>query len=428
MRSGFLALSVLLTCMAAPLPAQTPQPAPHATQDIFFIPNWVEEQFGVAAQHGVTPFFNYWGIVQGNPVGGLSQNAAYAHEMLFGATFDLEKLIAWRGATFKLSGAANSGRNLSTTIGNVFNTAQSYVTPTGMFYEMFLAQKLWNDKVEVRLGRMVAADLFCDLPAFGMQVSGGIDGNPTSLFLNSNFTSSPNATWGAAIKVTPTPDLYGAYGIYQATNRLGKVAYHGLDFSIRPDDGLLMFLETGWTPVFDARPADGKSPAHPGLPGIFKLGGYFSTFPYAAFDDGSAEQNTFGFYLLAQQNVWQSTANPNRNLALWAGITWSPQERVAQMPVMGFGGIVWQGAIPQRDQDQVLLTWMTGSFSRDYADSQAGTGAPRPTAETVLEASYVINLTPNLFIQPDIQYIIQPNGIGTTPNALVIGAQFGCNF
>lgn len=400
-------------------------------------PNWIEAEFQKAGNQGVTPFFNYWGIFQGNPVGGLSQEVAYTHEMLFGATFDMEKLVGWKGASFKISGSENTGRNLSDTIGNVFDVSESYVTPTGMFYEMYYAQQLFNDFVEFRIGRMVAADQFCVLPAFGMQVSGGIDGNPTSLFLNSNFTSSPNATWGATIKINPTPIVYAASGIYQATNRLGKVAYHGLDFSIRPDDGVLMFAETGWSPTFGTHPADtthdkdGKktvTPADPGLPGLYKFGGYFSTFPFSAYSGGPVQQNTYGFYLIGQQTVWQSEKNSNHNFAVWGGVTYSPQYQAAQMPVMGFGGTIWQGVLPGRDQDQFLCTWMTGAFSSTYADSVGANGGARPTAETVFDVSYIINLTANVFIQPDIQYIIQPNGVGTTPDALVIGAQFGCNF
>ena len=407
-----------------------------ATQEWAAFPNWLEAEFDKAGDHGVTPFFSYWGIFQGNPVGGLSQEVAYTHEMLFGATFDMEKLVGWKGGSFKISGSANSGRNLSESIGNVFDVSESYVTPTGMFYEMYYAQKLFNDFLELRVGRMVAADQFCVLPAFGMQVSGGIDGNPTSIFLNSNFTSSPNATWGATVKINPSPLVYAASGIYQATNRLGKVAYHGLDFSMRQDDGILMFAETGWTPTFAATPAstthdkDGKKtvvPADAGLPGMYKFGGYFSTFPYSGFLGGS-EQNTYGFYLIAQQTVWQSEKNADHNFAVWGGVTYSPQYQVAQMPVMGFGGTIWQGMIPGRDEDQFLCTWMTGAFSSDYADSVAITGSAKPTAETVFDVSYIIHLTENVFIQPDIQYIIQPNGVGTTPNALVIGAQFGCNF
>lgn len=400
-------------------------------------PDWLEAQFVKAGEKGVTPFFNYWGVFLGNPVGGLSQGTAYSHEILYGATFDMNKLVGWKGASFKISGADAAGENLSTTIGNVFNVSESYVTPTGLFYEMYYAQQLFDDFLEIRLGRMVVADQFCGLPAFGMQVSGGIDGNPTSLYLNSKFVSSPNATWGASVKINPTPLLYMVTGIYQATDRLGVVAYHGMDFSIRKNDSILMFAETGWSPSFWGKPGetgydkDGKATVGAdiaGLPGIYKFGGYYSNYPMSAYTGGPVQQNTYGVYLLGQQTVWQSEKNANHNFALWGGITYSPQYQVAQMPVMGFGGTIWQGLIPGRDQDQFLCTWMTGGFSSTYADNAVSTGGSRPTAETVFDVSYIINLTPNIFIQPDIQYVIQPNGLASTPNALVIGAQFGCNF
>ena len=33
-----------------------------------------------------------------------------------------------------------------------------------------------------------------------------------------------------------------------------------------------------------------------------------------------------------------------------------------------------------------------------------------------------------MYIQPDIQWVINPDGLGTTPNALVLGAQVGVIF
>ena len=46
------------------------------------------------------------------------------------------------------------------------------------------------------------------------------------------------------------------------------------------------------------------------------------------------------------------------------------------------------------------------------------------TAEHVLEASYAIDVTDNYTIQPDIQYVIRPNGASDIKNAVVIGIQF----
>jgi len=42
---------------------------------------------------------------------------------------------------------------------------------------------LFEDKFELRLGRMTPANQFASIPAFGLQVNGGINGNPNSLFV-----------------------------------------------------------------------------------------------------------------------------------------------------------------------------------------------------------------------------------------------------
>ena len=41
----------------------------------------------------------------------------------------------------------------------------------------------------------------------------------------------------------------------------------------------------------------------------------------------------------------------------------------------------------------------------------------------MLNAGYVIQITKEFSVQPDIQYIIQPGGFGQYGNALVLGLQ-----
>jgi porin len=55
-------------------------------------------------------------------------------------------------------------------------------------------------------------------------------------------------------------------------------------------------------------------------------------------------------------------------------------------------------------------------------------GGKRPTNEHVLEAGYAIYITDYYTIQPDIQYVIRPNGAGDIRNSLVLGIQLGASF
>jgi hypothetical protein len=103
--------------------------------------------------------------------------------------------------------------------------------------------------------------------------------------------------------------------------------------------------------------------------------------------------------------------------------------RLRQRPLNSrFAGTIWQGVIPRRDRDQMLLTYLVSGFSRDYADAVVAMGGQRPTAEQVLEVSYAIYLTANYTIQPDLQYIIRPNGTNEVKNSVVLGVQFTANF
>jgi porin len=394
-------------------------------------------QQALQKETGVRLYFDYYGDFLGNPSGGLSHSVGYTHEIVMGGDFDLDRILGWKGAVFTASFGEGTGHNLSQNIGNYFTASESYVQDTGVLYDLYLTQKLFNGKLDLRIGRMTTGQFFASLPAFGLQVNGGINGNPNNFFSNAPFHAGITSTWGVMIKYKPADTTYVSAGIFQASPRLGDSAYHGLNFSICPGDGLLTMLEAGWKPDFGAtgpgaatglsKSGETAEPANPGLPGIYKIGSYYSSYTFDKFS-GGVETNAYGFYAMAQQMVWRSAHNKNNNFSLWGGVTYSPQTDLSLMPVMGYAGTIWQGLVPGRDQDQWLFTFLTGNFSSPYGDSLANLGTPSPTYEAVLETSYVIQINQYLGIQPDLQYIIRPGGSGTICNALVIGVQVVVSF
>lgn len=428
----FVAAATATRLFAAP-PEPIQQPVP-----TLGLGKAVQQEFERLTTFGITPFVAYYAVFQGNPVGGIQQRTAYSQLLLFGTTLNFDKLLGIPGGSLLVSGAEVAGKNLSDDIGNINTVSEAFVTPvTVLFYELYWKQMLFDDKLELRLGRMTAADQFASVPAFGLQVSGGINGNPTSLFVNAPFTSSPNATWAASAKIQITKDVYAEAGIYQASERLGKIGYHGLNFAINGEDGELVMAQVGWEPAFLKTPETtsfdqtGKKQVVEGtlgLPGKYILGGYYSNFSFSELNGSNTQTNAYGFYAMGQQTLWRSGADPNTSFDLWGGLTFSPQQDISRLPFMGFAGTVWQGFIPRRDRDQLLLTYLVSSFSRDYADAVVAMGGERPTAEHVLEASYAIYLTDTYKIQPDIQYIIRPNGTNEARNSLVLGIQLIANF
>ena len=431
--SGFL----VLLAMAVRLVAAPPEPVQKPVK-LLGLGEGLDREFAKLTDAGITPFLAYYGVSQGNPMGGIEQRTAYSHLILFGAALNFDKLVGLSGGSLTISGAEAEGKNLSEDIGNINNVSEAFVTPhTLLLYELYWKQMLFEDKLELRLGRMTPADQFASVPAFGLQVSGGINGNPTSFFVNAPFFSSPNATWAASAKIHATKDIYAQAGAYQASERLGKLGYHGLDFTIRSNDGELVMGQVGWEPIFGKTPEttsfdkNGNKSATEdtlGLPGKYVFGGYYSNFKFLELNGSNIQHDAFGFYAMGQQMLWRSAADPSTNFSVWGGLAFSPQQDISLLPLMGFAGTIWQGFVPGRDRDQVLLTYLVSSFSRNYADSVVAAGGKRPTAEHVLETSYAIYITDNYTIQPDIQYVIRPNGVDDVRNSLVIGIQFIANF
>jgi len=223
-------------------------------------------------------------------------------------------------------------------------------------------------------------------------------------------------------------------GVFQARADLGQTGpYTGLDFGLNPDDGTFGVVEIGWTPNSEKfaavqedrnftrgrRELDGNGI---GLPGIYKLGAYVSNEPQASYPGGWGG-SPFGFYAIGQQTLWEQS--PGKTLtpqfSVFGGVVWSPPSGVTEMPLDGFAGTVWRGPWSRRPADHLYTSWQIGSFSEPYARSvnQSSNGA----FESVLNAGYIVQITKEFSVQPDIQYIIQPGGFGQYGNALVLGFQ-----
>ncbi len=386
----------------------------------------------VAQPIGVEFFADYFGVFQGNPVGGKAQAFAYSQYLPFG--FEWQEPFGWRGGGLKVSAVSTAGRNLSETIGNAFTVSQAWDGNTLFLYQAYLVQKAFDNKLEIGIGRVAAEQFFATLPAFDLLVTGGLNSVPIALELNSTFTGSASASWFAGARWLPMKETILTAGVFQARADLGQTGpYNGLDFGLDPNDGTFGVVEIAWTPhskEFAAVQEDrnftrGRRELNGngiGLPGVYKLGAYVSNQPQASYSGGWGG-SPFGFYGIGQQTLWeQSPGQTNTSqFSVFGGVVWSPPSAVTEMPVDGFAGAVWRGPWSARPADHLYSSWQIGSFSEPYARSQGQSA--NGAFESVLNAGYVIQITKEFSVQPDVQYIIQPGGFGQYGNALVLGLQ-----
>jgi porin len=272
-------------------------------------------------------------------------------------------------------------------------------------------------------------------------MNNGIDGNPQALPVNASFSAYPWASWAARLRVDPCPEWNAQLGIYQVSNKTFNRELHGVNFSFEENDGVMILGQIGWTPEFfksrvkrvpsEVEQAEGTEAGEGdlhGLPGHYWFGGYYSSWSYPQFGSDDTAANAYGFYWHADQMVFQEEPGSSQGLTLWTAFVLSPQENIAKIPFQWNCGVTYQGLLPQRDQDNAMFGLAYGAFSDDYGNAGDAYNGEPVSYEMALEWGYRVQLSRFLYVQPNVQYIVQPGGTGSIPDALVLGMQIGVSF
>ena len=102
----------------------------------------------------------------------------------------------------------------------------------------------------------------------------------------------------------------------------------------------------------------------------------------------------------------------------------TPDDQISQFPWYVNGGLVYQGILPGRPEDFLAFGYNWGGTSGPWRQQQESLAQPSPAREVVLEWNYRYAVTPFFYVQPDLQWVINPS----IPDALVIGAQLSVTF
>jgi porin len=402
--------------------------------------------------NGLDISFNYTSDLAGNVAGGQSRGFTYCDNFTLDLEFHSEQLLGYKGGTLSVIMLNRDGNNLSAkNIGNQFTVQQVYGGSTAVFYGLAYDQRFGDDKFSFKFGRMAAGDDFASSPLYWLYMNNGIDGNPQSLPVNGKFTTYPWSVWGARLRAKTSSETEAMLGVYQVTPQTSLPYMHGFNWNIDPNDGVMLIGQFGWAPEFfkpvassvpapsddgkSVAAADGKSaapaadalPMH-GLPGHYWMGGYYSTWTYPQFGTSQGQTGAYGLYWHFDQMLYRMSPTKDTGLTAWSAFVLCPQQNTAKVPFQYNGGLVYTGMIPCRPRDVSIFGVVYGNFSSNYAQANQVSLGGYATYELVYEFGYRVNLTKFAYVQPDVQWVINPGGTGSTPNALVLGAQIGVTF
>ena len=442
--------------VSAPKAAQCPVPnqleswwnGKGATGDWFGLRKDIED-------HGLVLSGKWLGTLYGVVGGGLEHRATFDEELKFEARLDFDKLTGWevlRGLQAFGAVRLRDGYNVNNYVGATsgFNPS-SYQSGKKWrlmpFYLSYTTPELLGIKnlVTISGGWQNPYDFFArqeDAKLFrnNVIVSGkGISANGVGW-------SSSYAAWGGMLKVAPNNWSYAQSGLYMAIPGGTNTANRGLDLAgASPADS------NGWFALGEA----GVMPCIGGLPGKYSFGGYYWGLENTSFF-GQNYDGKFGFYWMAEQTLFaehaaaapatgdgkskvdpkdgKSVASVAPTVSSKQGLRWLGFVNYApkydnMMPFFFYSGLVYEGLIPTRDADQTGVAFAYGSYSyyNIVADRQAGIYTV-PTYEAVLEFEYRYQLNKWAYLQPFLQYVIRPGGMGTVSNATVLGVHCGVAF
>lgn len=369
-----------------------------------------------------------------NPVGGMRQGETYVHNILLQADFDLEKLLKIPKTVFRVLGSQRSGESLAKQdIGSAISVQQLY--GGGQTYRLVEAQfltSLFEDRLNLAYGRLSATDDFLTSPLYCGFVNNGFCGQPPSPFFNlpDGITAYPTAVWGARAKVVPVKEIYTMVGVYDGDVDQNGKNKHGVNFTFG-DNGVLILTELGYTPekgLFD-------------LPGHYKVGGYYHSGHFRDVSQDVNGNNLFltgrqgerfsgngGYYFLFDNMLYREKQGADQGLSAFWVLVISPGEEQNTMPYYVSGGLVYQGLIGARPDDKTAFGVTNAWFSDKISDARHQAGLERQNTETALELNYQVQFTPAVYVRPDLQYIISPNGQNDIDDAFVVGFEAGITF
>jgi porin len=391
--------------------------------------------------------------VWGNLVGGLKTGAVYDGLTTASAALDLDKLAGWSGAKFFTNGFWIHGRGPSANlVGNLQLVSNIEATRSIKLYDLWLEQMLADKRLSIRIGQEGANDemmvtqygaLFLNssfgfpgLPAADLP-SGGPNYPLATPFVRLRYRATDALTFtGAVFNGDPAPP---GKGDPQLRDR------HGTAF--RLNDHTLSFAELWYATDLASRAG--------GLPGMYKLGAWYSSshFPDQLHDTGGrsladpestgipgSRSGDFAVYGIIDQLLWRQQGTEDQGLGVFLQVMGAPSEfNFSNLFIES--GLNWKGPFNSRPMDSLGLgvsylgiSPALQKLGRDIGRF-TGSGTSFRGNETVVEATYLFQVTPWWTLQADAQFVINPSaGIPTTANptplknALIFGMRATLTF
>jgi porin len=391
----------------------TPPPS-SIWQQQYLLGDWGGERSRLEAE-GVKFDFNDIGDFLADVSGNQEHHAAYFGRFRAAVDLDLEKLTGV-DAEFYATGIYQYGRNLS---GDYLHTNTLTSSIAGVESEridqIWYKQWLFDHKTSFTFGQVAAVNEFGATDFFDILFNDELGYAPNALF-STRQPFSPAGKPGVIVWQdlgSITKGLYVKAGVFAAYDNSYRPDSNGVYYANDFDHGVAEAVELGY-----------KEP-DTSYAGTYKLGANGSEATYTNPATGQVYNQDFNIYGIVEKTVYHPTGNDGkldtkRGLDLLFEAVGEPGDRNALQYEFTAGGR-YTGLFPGRDDDKVGFGLIYSDNGDAFSDASQNAGGPTLNGETTLEVDYQFNPAPWLSIQPDVQNIIDPSGIDSRDNIVVLG-------
>ncbi|MDX1567969.1 MAG: carbohydrate porin [Longimicrobiales bacterium] len=344
------------------------------------------------------------------------------------ARIDGDALLGWEGSTVYLYGLGNHGGEVTGLTGDA-QVASNIQAPTSIrLYEAWIQQNLSRANLSVLAGLYDVNSEFDVLreaavflnSSFGIGAEFAASGrNGPSIF--------PVTSLGARVQWHPTHRWYlqGAVldGVPGDPVDPGATAVH-----LSSEEGILWVTEVGYLHHSRSRsetgePELGRGHVHDGIDWRVSVGAWGYSRAGRIIGAPGRVSSHPGVYALAELYPYREEEG-TRSLGIFAraGIADDRTTRFGAYTGFGFS---YQGLVPGRGADVAGLGVATAYNGAAYESSLREAGIPVSEAETTVELTYRAHLAPQLFVQPDLQLILEPNADPRIPDAWLFTLRLG---
>jgi len=444
-------------CLAGVCLAEPPDAAQTNAQPILEWQQVTGDWIGtrpLLSDRGVEFFANYTLDAWSNLTGGVKQGStqaaqrnisAVSGDLNFGAQVDLEKAVGWQGASMSTTWVWLYGWNTNEEALNQGDKYLGVSNITGFntlrLSTLWFQQKLWDDRISIRVGQLSADSEFFVSAYAGALISDTFTW-PAIVGLNlpNKGQAFPMGTLGARDAWNPVDWFTFQSAVFQGNVFAQDVNRYG--FLWRLD------AQTGYTFFNEAQFRWNQRGGETGLPGQLKTGLWFQTGQKADALASSTSSGNGGFYIVLDQMLYRepaaSPAKDGKSAANGKNAKTFEAPALIKKSDQGLGwfvrtgftppdrnfldfyfdtGLTYKGLIPGRDNDTMSIGFAYGHLSNGARSSLRAQGVNPTDSEMVVELSYQAPITRWLIVQPDLQYFINPGANSELTNALVLEAR-----